>query len=82
MILGIVERNQRNTLVVNVGVGKLRKLTFTLPGDTSVSVHGSSLDLVDAGDLMEAEGPLYTGDNGERSLFAEKLTVKKATTPN
>lgn len=81
-ILGRVEKHQRGQLVVNVGVGSLRKLTFSLPETTPVNVNGSTLDLVGPGDVLEAEGPVYSGENGDRSLFAEKLTVHKGLRKN
>lgn len=76
-IVGKVEKHQRGQIVVNVGVGSLRNLTFTLPADARVEVNGKTLDLIGAGDTLEAEGPIYTGGSGERSVFAEKLIVRK-----
>jgi hypothetical protein len=79
MIVGKVERHSKTQLVVNTGAGTLRKLTFVLPNETQVYVNGSTLDLAGLGDSIEAEGPIYSAETGLKSLFAEKLTVKKAT---
>lgn len=76
-ILGMVERHQREQLVVNAGVGHLRKLTLSLPTNTPVKVRGKTFELIGAGDEIEAEGPLFSGENGDRSLFAEKMFVTK-----
>jgi hypothetical protein len=77
-ILAKVIRHNRTQLVVDTGAGKMHQLTFLLPEQTPVSVEGRTLDLVAPGDTAHAEGLLYTGDNGERVVFAEKLVVRKA----
>ncbi|WP_254508876.1 hypothetical protein [Anatilimnocola floriformis] len=76
-ILGKVIRHQHLQFVVNVGTGKMRQLTFLLPEQARVSVQGKTLDLVAPGDVAHAEGLLYTGLEGEKVLFAEKLVVRK-----
>ena len=82
-VVGSVVSCRNATLVVQVGTGKLRRLTLTLADDAAVTVDGACLDLVRAGDTVKVKGRLWSGEgaSGAGTIFASHVTVTKRAPP-
>lgn len=82
-IVGSVISCRGSGLVVRVDAGKIRRLTFTLADDAVVTVDGSCLELVAAGDEVAVKGRLWTGEGaaGAGTIFASHLTITKRVPP-
>ena len=78
-IQAVVTKNQYDHLRLKVLTGKLKMLSFDLAADAKISVAGHSIDLISQGDEVQAEGHVFSGEGGlgSRTLFADKILVKK-----
>lgn len=79
-IVGVVTNVRGRTMQVRVDAGKLRRLTFTVAEDATVTIDAASPNLVAPGDRVEIRGRLWTGEgcHGAGSVFASRVTVTKA----
>jgi hypothetical protein len=78
-IIGTIVKLHGDHLTLKLPVGHIRKVIFTVDGDTQVDVRASSLALAGPGDKVEAKGHLYAGEgpNAKGTLFASEVTVIK-----
>lgn len=80
MVIGTISRIlNSDRLQVTVQPGKLHRLTFQLEDGITINVNAHQPELVAVGDLIKAEGHVYTppGDNGSKTIFTDKLDVTK-----
>jgi hypothetical protein len=76
-IVGVVIRAKRNTLQLKIGSGKLRRLTFELAEQPTISVDANSLGVILAGAEVKAKGRVYEGEGSlaRRTVFASEIEV-------
>lgn len=80
MVVGTISRIlNSDRLQVTVQPGKLHRLTFTLQDDVTVNVNARQPELVAVGDLIKAEGHVYTppGNTVSKTIFTDKMDVTK-----
>ena len=80
-IAATVVKAEGSLLQVQVSAGRVRKLTFQVKENPEITVTGSALDLISAGDEISTKGRVYAsgdGAGGVPVVFASELTVKKA----
>jgi hypothetical protein len=80
-IVGVVQAMRRDAVVLRVDAGEIRRVTLAVVGDVVATVDAPRLDLVSAGDRIEARGRLWTGDGALASgtVFASDVIVTKAS---
>lgn len=78
-IVGTIARLHTDHILLKVATGRLRKLSILVDERTTVAVHGATLDLVSAGDRVEAFGHIYSGAgvSAQQAVFASEITVLK-----
>jgi len=79
-IVGVVQAIRRNTLVLRVDAGDVRRVTVAVADDVTATIDAPRLDLVLAGDRIEVRGRLWTGDGAMAggTVFASDVIVTKA----
>jgi hypothetical protein len=78
-IVGTVTRFQSGTLHVQVGAGKIRRVSIPVAADAVVLVDAAQLDLVAPGDIVTLTGRVWRGEGclGEGTVFTSVVTVTK-----
>lgn len=78
-IVGTVTRLHGGTLHVQVGAGKIRRVSIPIAADAVVRVDAGQLDLVAPGDIVALTGRVWRGEGclGEGTVFASVVTVTK-----
>lgn len=80
-IAATVLKAEGSLLQVQVPAGRVRKLTFQVKENPEITVTGSTLDLISAGDEVSTKGHAYLsgeGAGGVPVVFASEVIVKKA----
>jgi hypothetical protein len=78
-IIGTIVKLHDDKLTLKITTGRIRKVIFTVDGNTQVDVNASSLALAGPGDKVEASGHLYKseGKDAKQTVFAAEVTVVK-----
>ncbi len=80
MVVGTISRIlNSDRLQVTVQPGKLHRLTLMIHDDITINVNARRPELVEAGDLVEAEGHVYTppGNAVSKTISTVKMDVTK-----
>jgi hypothetical protein len=82
-IVGTVKRLHKDVLTLHVPVGRLRRLTFTLPADAVATLDAARLDLVAPGDTIQLTGRLWSGEGALAggTIFASDVAISKPPLP-
>lgn len=77
--VGTLTRIQGDTVWLQVGAGRIRRLAVPLAADAVVRVEASQLELVAPGDVLLLEGRVWRGEGclGDGTVFASRLSVTK-----
>ena len=80
-IVGVVQAIRRDTLVLRVDAGEIRRVTVVVADDVTATVDAPRLDLVTAGDRIEVRGRLWAGEGAmaDGTVFASDVIVTKAS---
>lgn len=80
-IVGTVVRVTDELLVLQVHVGRIRRITLPLADDALAILDASELRLIMAGDSIQVRGRVWTGSGsaGSGTVFASHVTVTKPT---
>jgi hypothetical protein len=78
-IVGTVARFHGGTLHVQVGAGKIRKVSIPVAADADVRVDAGQLELVSPGDMVSLTGRVWRGEGclGDGTVFASVVTITK-----
>ncbi len=82
-IVAAVKSISGNVVILNVPVGKVRRLTFEFASDSVATLDAAQVDLIAPGDSITLKGRIWSGEGalGGGTVFASEVSVTKPALP-